>query len=129
MLYEVITNAGLPRNVNGEFLYDLGVPDYVRSMRGFIEKDGIAMVGGCCGTTPEYIAALNAILPSLKPARLEEAPGAESVSSLFTAQSLTQSPPPFFIGERTNTNGSKLFRETLLVITSYSIHYTKLYEL
>ncbi len=116
-------NAGLPRNVNGEFVYDLAVEDYVRSMRTFMENDGVTMVGGCCGTTPEFIGALAKALPDLRARQSPERaftgertpdPAGEAVSSLFTAQTLTQVPPPFFIGERTNTNGSKLFRETLL---------------
>ncbi len=106
-------NAGLPRNVDGNTVYDLPVAEYVRAMSSFITRYGIDAAGGCCGTTPEYIAALAAVLPSL--AQAERKPvETPSVASLFSAQALMQEPAPFYIGERTNTNGSKLFREALL---------------
>lgn len=106
-------NAGLPRNVNGNTVYDLPVADYVRAMSSFISRYGIDAAGGCCGTTPAYISALASVLPSLSKGQRTIA-NVPSVASLFGAQSLVQEPAPFYIGERTNTNGSKLFREALL---------------
>ncbi|NCN05533.1 MAG: methionine synthase [Spirochaetales bacterium] len=107
-------NAGLPQNVGGQMVYTLEIDDYVKAMMSFVDDEGVGIVGGCCGTTPEFIRALADALGenhSIKKRNPVVEPG---VSSLFSAQTLTQEPPPFYIGERTNTNGSKLFREALL---------------
>jgi len=106
-------NAGLPQNVDGVLKYTLQAVDYAQSMKDFIVADGVNIVGGCCGTSPEFIAALANILPGLVPAK--RSPLVEpAVSSIFSNQTLLQNPAPFFIGERTNTNGSKIFRDALL---------------
>ncbi len=106
-------NAGLPQNVNGEMVYTLAVDEYVRVLSSFIEEYGVQIVGGCCGTTPEFISAIAQKLPDLTPA-VRQPVFKPQAASLFTAVDLEQDPAPFFIGERSNTNGSKLFREYLL---------------
>ena len=106
-------NAGLPQNVDGEMVYTLPAEEFAGALAGFVDELGVGLVGGCCGTTPEYIAALDSCLRSRHPGR--RAPQSEpSVASLFSARTLTQDPAPFFIGERTNTNGSARFRDCLL---------------
>lgn len=109
-------NAGLPQNVNGELVYTLAIDDYVQNMLSFIQRDGVSIVGGCCGTTPAFISFLSEALQEagvqLPAERTPSFP--DSVSGIFGAQSLTQDNSAFFIGERTNTNGSKKFRELLL---------------
>ncbi|HEX8994317.1 MAG TPA: homocysteine S-methyltransferase family protein, partial [Candidatus Paceibacterota bacterium] len=106
-------NAGLPRNIEGHLEYTLTADEYVNVMRSFIVEDGVRIVGGCCGTTPGFIRALSAaIIPLTVASRTVEF--SPSIASLFSAQTLHQDPAPFFIGERTNTNGSKLFRDALL---------------
>ena len=106
-------NAGLPENVNGEMVYTLPVDTFVDQLTGFIRDEGVQVVGGCCGTTPEFINALHKAIQDISPGKRE--PHYEpSVASIFSAQTMHQDPAPFFVGERTNTNGSKLFRERLL---------------
>ncbi len=106
-------NAGLPQNVDGRLVYTLSVEEYVRVLSEFVQEYGVQIVGGCCGTTQEFICAMADRLPKLRPAARKPS-AAPALASLFTAQELRQDPAPFFIGERCNTNGSKLFRERLL---------------
>jgi 5-methyltetrahydrofolate--homocysteine methyltransferase len=109
----VLPNAGLPRNEGGVATYDLKPDDLARSLAGFVREFGVTAVGGCCGTTPEHIRALSAQVGSLAPA---QRPAAQPphVASLYQAVALDQEAGPLIVGERTNANGSKLFRELLL---------------
>lgn len=107
-----LPNAGLPENRDGQTYYPLG-PDAFAQKVGQMARDfSLNIVGGCCGTTPEHIAALSRAVSNLVPgprrARYER-----SVSSLYSAVPLTLEPKPLFVGERTNANGSKKFRELL----------------
>ncbi len=106
-------NAGLPENVNGEMVYTLPVEEFVSVLASFVEDEGVQIIGGCCGTNPQFIRALAERIPQLRIGhrKPEVAP---AVASLFSAQRLQQVPAPFFVGERANTNGSKQFREYLL---------------
>lgn len=53
-----LPNQGLPRVVDGRTVYPLSPEEFVRYMRNFIVRDGVSIVGGCCGTTPEHIRLL-----------------------------------------------------------------------
>jgi 5-methyltetrahydrofolate--homocysteine methyltransferase len=106
-------NAGLPQNVNGELKYTLPVADFVTAMEGFVTEQGVGILGGCCGTNPDYIAGLAAMIPRVRPAE-RRGIHEPQVGSLFAAQSLKQELGAFYIGERTNTNGSKAFRDLLV---------------
>ncbi|MFO0576519.1 MAG: methionine synthase [Polyangia bacterium] len=116
----VLPNAGLPRNVGGVATYDL-LPEMLAEFHERFVKDyGVSLVGGCCGTTPAHIAAVRKRLAG-EGGRLPQTrsrPGtsrfAGQASSLYLANSLSQDPPPLIIGERSNANGSKKFRELLL---------------
>jgi 5-methyltetrahydrofolate--homocysteine methyltransferase len=112
-LVSVLPNAGLPRNVGGVATYDLQPDELARHQRRFVSEFGVTLVGGCCGTTPEHIRALVEAVRDLQPApRPSRAPA--QVTSLYSAVGLTQDPPPLIVGERTNANGSKKFKELLL---------------
>ena len=54
----VIPNAGLPLNVDGLAVYPLEPDEMARDLREMVEQFGVGIVGGCCGTTPEHLAAL-----------------------------------------------------------------------
>ncbi|HSO27578.1 MAG TPA: homocysteine S-methyltransferase family protein [Anaerolineales bacterium] len=113
-----IPNAGLPLNVNGEAVYPLEPEPYAAALVEFIERSGISVVGGCCGTTPEHLRVLVESLgrepqnrrPS--PARPESAE--PRLSSSITSLAMRQDPRPLLIGERLNAQGSRKFKRLLL---------------
>ncbi len=108
-----IPNQGLPEVVDGKTVYPLSPEVYASHMRTFVEEFGVSVVGGCCGTTPAHIAKLVQTLKGVRPpARIVTPPPA--LASLYQAQELRQEIPPLIIGERTNANGSRLFRDRLL---------------
>lgn len=107
-------NAGLPENVGGCTHYPMDEGEFSLLEGDFHEIEGVAIMGGCCGTAPEHIRALKAKLEGKKPKpnRFETLP--ISLTSLFQESQLNQTPPPLLIAERTNATGSKAFRELLL---------------
>ncbi|WP_040691713.1 homocysteine S-methyltransferase family protein, partial [Nocardia vinacea] len=115
----VMPNAGLPvLGANGAE-YPLTPEELAIALRGFVSEFGLALVGGCCGTTPEHIrqvtAAVREVEPTLPPLQARREPVHEpSVSSMYTAVPFEQDASVLMIGERTNANGSKAFREAML---------------
>jgi 5-methyltetrahydrofolate--homocysteine methyltransferase len=106
-------NAGLPQNIDGQMVYALAKEEFVRLLTAMVREEGVGIVGGCCGTTPDFIRHLaDAVQPLQRKKRQTDQPAL--VASLFSSQALHQDPAPFFVGERANTNGSKLFRDHLL---------------
>ncbi len=106
-------NAGLPEIVDGKAHYRLSPAELAKHHRHFVENLGIAIVGGCCGTTPGHLAAVAKEVGTLKPrVRAPKLPA--GAASLYHAVSFKQEPAPCLVGERTNANGSKQFRELLL---------------
>ena len=105
-------NAGLPQLVNGKPHYTLTPRELTRWLKEFVETDNVNIVGGCCGTTPEHLAAVVDAFGSRRPAvrRVKTEP---MVASLYQAVALRQEGAVLAIGERTNANGSKKFRELL----------------
>ena len=110
-------NAGLPELVNGKTHYPLGPDELSKWLERFIAEDGVNLIGGCCGTTVEHIAALDRMLraraapgrhrPAPKPRTPEWVP---SVASLFGAVPMRQENAYLSIGERCNANGSAKWR-------------------
>jgi 5-methyltetrahydrofolate--homocysteine methyltransferase len=64
-------NQGLPEVVDGQTRYPMTPDEFVHQMRTFIERDGVSVVGGCCGTTPEHIRHLAAACAAVVPAKRE----------------------------------------------------------
>lgn len=106
-------NAGLPEITPEGPRYPLGADRFAELLGGMAREIGLNVVGGCCGTTPEHIAALKKQVANFVPPRRAVAVP-EQVSSLFAPMDLTQQPPPFYVGERANATGSKKFRDALL---------------
>jgi 5-methyltetrahydrofolate--homocysteine methyltransferase len=108
-------NAGLPELLDGKTHYPL-TPKELGDWHGrFIREDGVNMVGGCCGTTPDHIAAVDAKLRELgagsRPTPVKRSVHwVPSVASLYGAVPLRQENAFLSIGERCNANGSKKFR-------------------
>ena len=109
----VMPNAGLPvLGANGAS-YPLGPDELAVALDGFIDDYGISLVGGCCGTTPAHLSAVvkkvsGKAIASRTP---ELEPGA---SSLYQYVPFRQDKTYLAIGERTNANGSRAFRDALL---------------
>ena len=117
----VLPNAGLPSVVDGHMHYDLSAEQFVAHQVRFIEEFGVNVVGGCCGTTPEFIRQLAEAVQHVEPAH--RSPHFEhGVSSIYSPVFLGDDEDAgggvntnlLLIGERTNANGSKKFREALL---------------
>jgi 5-methyltetrahydrofolate--homocysteine methyltransferase len=108
----VVPNAGLPELVDGKTHYGLTPKELADWHLRFVEEDGVNMVGGCCGTTPEHIRAVADKLGERAPVRRrpERVAGA---SSLYQFNAFRQENAVFAIGERTNANGSRLFKNLL----------------
>ncbi|HMA15645.1 MAG TPA: methionine synthase [Kiloniellaceae bacterium] len=113
-------NAGLPELVDGETRYPLGPQELAGWVERFLGEDGVNLIGGCCGTTPAHIAALDAMLRrragegggSLRPApKQRSSVWVPSLASLYSQVALRQENAYLSIGERCNANGSKRFRE------------------
>ncbi|MBT3316182.1 MAG: methionine synthase [Anaerolineae bacterium] len=108
-----IPNAGMPMNVDGEAVYHLEPEAFANDLYEFIEKNGISVVGGCCGTTPTHLKALvdkvHGTVPAPRPER--STPRLASGIRSFT---MRQEPAPFIIGERCNAQGSRKFKRLLL---------------
>ncbi len=107
-------NAGLPENVNGQIVYTLTPERFADWVEGFVTENRVGIVGGCCGTTAEHLAALVRRVGGRPAPERRALPRPREVASLFQAVPLAQEPPPLLYGERTNANGSKEFRTRLL---------------
>ncbi|QMV85309.1 methionine synthase [Corynebacterium hindlerae] len=109
----VMPNAGLPVLGKDGAVYPLTAPELEEALVSFIREYGLRMVGGCCGTTPEHIRLLANAVEKLE-APLPDREPEDYVSSLYQAIPLKQDTGITMIGERTNANGSKAFREAML---------------
>ncbi|MGW4164998.1 methionine synthase [Streptomyces sp. NPDC004788] len=106
-------NAGLPVLGKDGAHYPLGPEELADAHAGFTEEYGVSLVGGCCGTTPEHLRAVVRRVRgrALTPRRPRPEPAA---SSLYQPVPFRQDTSYLAIGERTNANGSKKFREAML---------------
>ena len=107
-----IPNAGIPENVGGKSHYHLSPEEFSKTLTHFVTDLGVSIVGGCCGTTPDHLKALIASIGNKEPKK-RTPQYINSVSSLYNAVPLSIDSPPIIVGERTNANGSKLFRDLL----------------
>ncbi len=103
-------NAGLPKEEKGKTVFDVGAEEFATELSTLI-KEGVRLVGGCCGTTPEYIKALTKNVLELVPAPLVDK-NLTVVSSYTHAVRLGEM--PVLIGERINPTGKKRFKQALL---------------
>lgn len=108
-----IPNAGLPLNINGEAVYPMAPAPFSEMLLDFVKDNKINVVGGCCGTTPEHINLLVKALQDVKP-QAREINSTARLSSATLSTTMQQEPPPFLIGERLNTQGSKKFKQLIL---------------
>src|SRR6058998_144931 len=109
-----IPNAGLPlQGPDGETIFPEQPGPLADTLGEFVERYGVTIVGGCCGTTPEHIAA---IVDRCAGHAVGErpAPRPPHVSSMIAAAPLVQEPRPTLVGERVNSQGSRKAKEMLL---------------
>ncbi len=102
-------NAGLPECVCGCTVYNVTAEEFAQDVANYIDM-GVRVVGGCCGTTPEYIKALTKLASSKKPSPLVDK-GLTHISSYTHALRFGSS--PVLIGERINPTGKKRFKQAL----------------
>jgi 5-methyltetrahydrofolate--homocysteine methyltransferase len=109
----VMPNAGLPEVTADGAHYPLTADQLAEALDRFVREYGVSLVGGCCGTTPEHIAAVRAKLDGAGPAarELRSEPG---VSSIYHHVPFAQDAGLLMVGERTNANGSRAFREAMI---------------
>jgi 5-methyltetrahydrofolate--homocysteine methyltransferase len=108
-----LPNAGLPSVVEGKMHYDLTPEALAEHLSKFVTEYGVQVVGGCCGTTPAH---LDQVVAAVRPLRAgSRTPVLEaSVASIYSATNYQQDRSVLLVGERTNANGSKKFREAML---------------
>ena len=103
-------NAGLPAVRDGQTVYDVSAEDFARDMAD-IAKSGARVLGGCCGTTPDYIARLREAVEPVSPKAV--LPKENTVISSYTHAVFFEQ-EPVLIGERINPTGKKRFKQALL---------------
>ncbi|HEY5192774.1 MAG TPA: homocysteine S-methyltransferase family protein [Solirubrobacteraceae bacterium] len=109
-----IPNAGLPlQGPDGETIFPEKPEPLAEALEEFVERYGVGVVGGCCGTTPEHIKA---IAERISGREVEPRPAgrAPHLSSMIAATTLVQEPRPTMVGERVNSQGSRKAKELLL---------------
>ncbi|WP_030918408.1 methionine synthase [Streptomyces sp. NRRL B-24720] len=106
-------NAGLPVLTKDGAHFPLGPEGLADAQETFVQEYGLSLVGGCCGTTPEHLRQVVERVrgASLVPRDPRPEPGA---ASLYQTVPFRQDTSYLAIGERTNANGSKKFREAML---------------
>ncbi len=109
-----IPNAGLPlQGPRGETIFPELPEPLAAALGEFVERYGVSIVGGCCGTTPEHIRAIAERVAGRAPgARPQARP--PHLSSMIAATPLVQDPRPTLVGERVNSQGSRKAKEMLL---------------
>ncbi len=109
-----IPNAGLPlQGPDGETIFPEKPEPLAQALQEFVERYGVGVVGGCCGTTPEHIAAI-AERVARRAVEPRPSPRAPHLSSMIAATPLVQEPAPTMVGERVNSQGSRKAKELLL---------------
>jgi 5-methyltetrahydrofolate--homocysteine methyltransferase len=109
----VMPNAGLPELTADGAHYPLTPDELAEALDRFVNEYGVALIGGCCGTTPAHIRAVSDRLRGAAAGpRAPEVDG--GVASLYHHVPFAQDASVLMVGERTNANGSKAFREAML---------------
>src|SRR5436305_11452928 len=109
----VMPNDGLPELTPDGAAYPLQPDELAEAMYRFVTEYGVRLVGGCCGTTPAHIEAVVSRLAGVAPTERE--PRREAgVASLYHHVPFAQDASILMVGERTNANGSRAFRDAML---------------
>ncbi|MEU9783387.1 methionine synthase [Streptomyces phaeochromogenes] len=106
-------NAGLPVLGKNGAHYPLTAPELADAQETFVREYGLSLIGGCCGTTPEHLRQVVERVRDMTPAVRDPRPE-PGAASLYQTVPFRQDTAYMAIGERTNANGSKKFREAML---------------
>ena len=107
-------NAGIPiQGHDGETIFPEQAEPFSKALVEFVERYGVSIVGGCCGTTPDHIRMLADAVKGRR-AKPRPVPRPAHISSMITATPLVQEPRPTMVGERVNSQGSRKVKELLL---------------
>lgn len=109
----VMPNAGLPVLTSDGAYFPLTPDELGDALAQFVTDYGVALVGGCCGTTPEHIRVLAERMRGRPPVVREPRPE-PGASSIYHHVPFAQDASVLMVGERTNANGSRAFREAML---------------
>src|SRR4051794_8595415 len=109
----VMPNAGLPVLGPNGAEYPLDPDGLAEALAAFVREYGVRLVGGCCGSTPAHVSAIAGAVGEVEAARRHPRPEPGG-SSLYAPVPVRQDTPVLMVGERTNANGSKKFREAML---------------
>ena len=112
-----VPNAGIPENRGGQAHYHLSPEGLKGYLQTFVGQYGVQLIGGCCGTCPTHIEALATLASEIIPAKRNPLVQ-NQLTSLYSATGIQIDNPPLIVGERTNANGSKKFKD-LLALEDY----------
>ena len=115
-----LPNAGLPIMVDGKTHFPMGPADFGKGVERFVKEFGVNVVGGCCGTLAthlkevvERVGVPNAKSSKGTQAKVRDVNPPPRISSLMSAEDIRQDLSYLIVAERTNTNGSRKFKELL----------------
>ncbi|MDX6719727.1 MAG: 5-methyltetrahydrofolate--homocysteine methyltransferase, partial [Solirubrobacteraceae bacterium] len=109
-----IPNAGIPiQGHDGETIFPEGPEEFSKTLIDFVARYGVSIVGGCCGSTPAHIRMVADGIKGRR-AKPRPVPRPVHVSSMIAATTLVQEPRPTLVGERVNSQGSRLAKRMLL---------------
>lgn len=103
-------NAGIPKQVNGKTVYNISKESFAESLNKYVDK-GVRIVGGCCGTSPEYIRLLTQTVKDKIPEKITSK-NLTRISSY--SHEVRCGIKPLIIGERINPTGKKRFKQALI---------------
>jgi 5-methyltetrahydrofolate--homocysteine methyltransferase len=109
-----LPNAGLPSVVEGRTQYDLTPEALAEAHDRFTAEFGVNIVGGCCGTTPDHLRAVVERIGASRPPTTRHAVHEPGCASVYSTVPFQQETSFLVVGERTNANGSRRFRDALL---------------
>lgn len=103
-------NAGLPKSGESGTYFDVDADEFAQELKASVER-GVRIVGGCCGTTPEYIRKVHELTCDITPRKIEN-----KNYSCITSYNKTVffGDKPILIGERINPTGKKRFKQALM---------------
>src|SRR5436190_12468833 len=109
-----LPNAGLPSVVDGHTHYDLTPDALAEAHERFVHEFGLNIVGGCCGTTPEHLAQVVGRVGNDRAPEIRTPEHEPGCSSIYSHVPFHQELAYLAVGERTNANGSRKFRDAML---------------